>query len=322
MHNNHSNFLITFLGCLLLLCPALLQGCDNSFFSPRAPGEVARVNGRPITIKQLDAMYDSLTYGFGGDQALALEPLRQAYGRILGELIVQELIEQQLAKKKLQVTPEEVQAEEDALRADYTPESFDRFLLEEGPGLENLRELLRRRVAVQKFINLQLRPGIELTAEEAERYYQANEGSFKLQESYKLMKFSGISREDVQAAAKQYLQIFSPQEVMAAYPDVHLRNENLTKDRLPPDFVKALEKMRPGQISPLLESGNESEYVVLLLLQKDPPRQMSRAEVYPTIENMLLEDKVQKAFDAWLEKALAKAKIEVSVHLVPKEMMQ
>ncbi len=301
---------------LLLLSISVFSGCDNSLLAQKTPGEVARVNGSPITLKQLNAMRDSMLTSQGGEQMLALEAVRQSYGRQLANLIVQELVIQQLGKKNMGVTPEELAAEEALVRADYNQEDFERFLLEESIDLETWREMLLRRVSMNKFLATQIRPQVEITPEEAEHYYIIHQSEFELPERYGFMRFSGAGKDGVGGAAKRYQQIFSVTDVRENYPEVQLHTVRMAKERLAPEFISALEKLKVGQISPVFAYGGE--YVVLLLTSREAGTLMNRAEAFPLIENMLLEEKMQGVFSEWLEKTLSKADISVSAHLITK----
>ncbi len=88
----------------LFACLAL-AACDSDVVNP---GEVALVNGTPITLKQLQAAHDSMILA-GDSPNRDREALRQEYSAVLSELIAQELVAQELERRDLSITPEELE---------------------------------------------------------------------------------------------------------------------------------------------------------------------------------------------------------------------
>jgi parvulin-like peptidyl-prolyl isomerase len=92
----------------------------------------------------------------------------------------------------------------------------------------------------------------------------------------------------------------------------------MREDRLPPDVVKALAGLRPMEASTPLEINGE--YVAIVLLAKEKARILSREEIYSRIESLLLEDKMQAAFEDWLEQKINRSTIKVSALLAPQNL--
>lgn len=296
---------------LLLSCLFLLAACNRE---EARPGEVALVNGVPITLRQLQAAHDALVIG-GDGPGRTLEALRAEYGEALSELIVQELVVQELAERKLSVTDEELAQSELEFRQDYPPGGFERMLLEESIDLDLWRNALRKRLSVAKFNSRVLRPQVSINADEVEEYYKEHEDEFKIPERLHFIQFSSLSREQAAAAAALFAKEKNTEAIQARFPNMNIRMVVMREDRLDPQVVKILERLKPDEVAPPVELNGE--YVGLVLLGKEAAHLLAREKIYSRIQAMLLEDKIQEAFRVWLEKKIAKSDIRVSVHLLP-----
>ncbi|MFW5837483.1 MAG: SurA N-terminal domain-containing protein, partial [Desulfovibrionaceae bacterium] len=176
------------LAALFLAAAMALAGCESS---QQAPGVVARVNGRPIMLRQLEFKYDLKHMDSVSDPVPSVEELRQEYGEILGDLIVKELVFQALEERGLSVTAEELEQAEQIVRADYPDGAFEQVLVEEYIDLTAWREQLRYRLALDKLFRQVLRPRIKLDYKMAEDYYRKHIHDFHQPERWTLFVLTG-----------------------------------------------------------------------------------------------------------------------------------
>ncbi|MDR1125413.1 MAG: SurA N-terminal domain-containing protein [Deltaproteobacteria bacterium] len=297
----------------LLLCLPL-QACEQENIHP---GEVALVNGKPITLRQIQAMHDVQVIG-GDSPGRAMEDLRKEYGSVLSEIIAQELVAQELERLNLSVTDGEVRQLEEEYKQDYPPGGFESMLLEESLDVEMWRETLRYRLAVFKFNTRVLRPQVSITAEEVDEYFRTHEDEFKVPERLSFIQFSSLIRDQVAAAAEQFRNTQDAEAIQARFQNMNIRMVVMRQDRLDPRLVAALEKLNPMESIQPVEIN--SEYVSIVLLGKENARLLSREEIYARIESILLEDKLQSAFESWLAGKITSSDIKVSVHLLPPDL--
>jgi hypothetical protein len=111
----------------VLLACFILSGCQNK---NEEPGVVARVNGKPIYLTQLEYKYD-LSHEGNGEFVPSVAQVREEYGQILGDLIVQELVSQELEQRNIPVSAKELKDAENEVRSDYPDDSFEQILIEE-----------------------------------------------------------------------------------------------------------------------------------------------------------------------------------------------
>lgn len=299
---------------VFLLLLLLAAGCSGDADDI---GIVARVNGAPIYLNQLEFQHDQFQEDSVGTYVPSVEKLRNEYGEILSDLIVQELVVQELDHRDLAVTDEELRKAEDTVRADYPEGAFDQVLVEEYIDLKSWRKQLRYYLAQKKFYQLVLRPQIKIDYKEAEKYYRDHISDFYLPESMRILVVRGPSRELVVKAVEKYLKDHDQMALATAFGEVETREVVVREGRLSAPWRTALTGLKAGQASDVLTDrfGFES----LVLLERSEAKVLPPAQAYPLVEEALLEKKLETAFEEWLSGALAKADIQVSEHLLNAE---
>lgn len=276
-------------------------------------GIVARVNGRPITLHQLELKYDFMHISGGGDLNPTVAKLREDYGQLLGDLVVQSLVEQELEHRGMAVTDEEMAAAEAEVRADYPEGTFEQVLVEEYIDINYWREELRARLSMEKFFSDVLRPQIRLDYQEAEAYYREHLSDFYLPARVRFYLVRGPSRELVQSALKLYREEGDIKAVEGKFDRVTVRELKMREDRLTVDWAGALKGLEPGEAGPILS--DDTSYMALVFQEKSSARVLDPSRAYPVVEKVLLEEKLREAFQDWLSREMGQAQIVVSPHL-------
>lgn len=295
--------------CFLLLLPACAPEQEET-------GVVARVNGRPITFRSLESRHDFKHLNQNDDINPSVERLKQSYGVVLTELIIRELVAQSLEEAGSPVSEMELIAAEDEIRADYTDGAFEQVLIEEYIDIESWRRELRADLQLKKFISDVLRPRVNLEYTEVENYYKDNVSDFYITPRVRFVYVQSSSEKKLRAAMQYMQKSGNFTETRRKYPRVEFREMTAVTERLSGEMGAALEKLEPGRLKIL--SAESGSHRGVFLLEKTPARVLTPTEAYPMVEDVLLEDKLKTAFDAWLDEALASAVIEVSPHIDPK----
>jgi hypothetical protein len=299
---------------VLLVSLLLPAGCSSP---AEEIGVVARVNGAPIYLSQLEFQHDQFQVDAVGGYVPGVENLKSEYGEILAELIVQELVVQELVKRDIGVSEHELLKAEETVRADYPEGAFDQMLVEEYIDLKAWRLQLRNHLAMKKFFQQVLRPQIKIDYKEAEQYYRDRISDFYLPESLRVLVVRGPSREIVGKAVEKFLAERDQLDLTTAFGEVETREVVIREERLSATWKNALAGMAPGQASGVLT--DRFGFEALVLLEKSPAKVLEPAQAYPLVEKALLERKLQDAFDAWLDSAVNAARVEVSSHLLPSD---
>lgn len=308
-------YLLAAMNRLSFLFAALLALALASCEAPKVEeGVVARVNGRPIFLHQLEAKHDLGRLGWSGHKLPGIGELKGEYGRILSELIVAELISQSLEGSNLAVAEEETAKAEALVRADYPRGGFEQELVEEYIDLAVWRERLKSQLAQQKFLQELVKPLMKVDAKEAKEYYQAHKADFRRPARVKFMLVAGVNRKTVRQAALAYAEERNATSVLRKHP-VTIQELRVRDDRLAPGWRDALKDLKPLEASQPTSAG-AGEFESLVLLEKIPSSMLDETQAYPQVEKILLERKVRDAFDEWLAQKLHKSTILVSSRLL------
>ncbi len=296
---------------LILLLLFLACGCESA---SEDMGVVARVNGRPIALSQLEFQHDLLHMDGAGTFVPSVEVLRKEYGRILTDLVVLELVEQELERRGLAVTDEEMAAEEQKVRDDFPDGAFEQVLVEEYIDLASWRRQLRYYTSHRKFFQTVLRPQVKIDYLEADAYYKKHLKDFLLPESYRLVVFRGSMKGDVERCVAAYRVSNDAPNVARKEKDVNVNELTVSAAQLSQVWKDALTELPVGEVSAVLES--QFGFEALALLQKLPAKMLDPTQAYPIVEKALLERKIAQAFEKWLSVQLNDADIQISAHLL------
>lgn len=294
-----------------------LSGCAHE---DSEIGVVARVNEKPIMLDTLEYIHDMKSLGSETDTIPSVEALRAEYSEILTDLIVEELIRQELKKLGLEVTQEELTEEEDGVRADYPEGEFEDMLREQYVDIDHWRMQMRQELATRKFMQQVLRPHIKIDYKEAEAYYKAHIADFVMPASLKLLVVRGPNQQVVEGAVSKFQEEGDVEGLTTAFTEITVRELAMNEKRLPSIWSAALRGLEVGQHSGVIKE--KFGYEALVVLERTPEKVLSPTQVYPLVEEVLLERKLDQAFDQWLDRAVSGAKIEISEHLLPSEVAQ
>ena len=301
------------LPCILALCAVLagLAGCTDNIWR----GQVATVNGSPISLDQVAALRNSTHFDWTSSPLAELDVMRKQYGDALTNLVAVELVKQQLAKKKFPVTLEEVLAAENAIRADYPEGAFEEILVGEAIDLETWRFLLHNHLSVQRFVDRIIRPDIVITPEEADTYLKEHPGEFIRPPWAYFFLVSGADKADVITCTSDLDVKGDAVAVQQRHPEVLIRTVRLDINRLDPVLGQIIAGLDPGDLSAVFELGGEFHQI--LMLEARPERRAEPSEAYAQITEVLMGQKVQEAYNTWIRNRMEKASIKVSRQLLP-----
>ncbi|WP_018123564.1 peptidyl-prolyl cis-trans isomerase [Desulfovibrio oxyclinae] len=296
---------------ILTTLAVLLTGCSHD---TTEVGVVARVNGEPIMLDTLEYLHDLQSLGQEGMSIPSVEMLREEYSDILADLIVATLVRQELEKLDLAVTEQEMQDAENDVRSDYPEGEFETLIREQYIDLDHWRDQMLDQLAARKFMQQVLRPRIKIDYKEAEAYYKSHIADFVMPASMRLLVIRGPNRQVVESAVSKFRDERDREALRTAFTELEVRELVMNKKRLPAIWSAALKGLDEGQSSGVIKE--KFGYEALVVLERTPEKVLSPTQVYPLVEEVLLERKVEAAFNEWLEKAVSQAEIKISKHLL------
>ncbi|WP_428558707.1 MAG: peptidylprolyl isomerase [Solidesulfovibrio sp. DCME] len=287
-----------------------LGGCGADV--AEEPGVVAVVGGEPIRLADVQARHDLLRIGQPEADNPGVERLRAEYGAVVADLIVARLAAQELARRKLSVTEAEIDAAVAEARSGYSEEAFARLLQEERIDAARWREVLADRLALEKLSREVLRPGLRVDVTEAAKYYKDHIDAFAQPARIMLARVRGEDLEAVKAAQAAVRK--SGPAALAGLAGVTVAEADLPEANLPMAWREAVKGVNPGGVTAVLPEGKGGAFFVVT--GRRPATVLDPAKAYSRVEATLSAKKLESAFTAWLDTALAEGRIKVSRQLL------
>jgi len=145
------------------------------------PDKVATVNGVDISQKSLDDEINRIKQrampqggeGSGVDQ-------KKLHDQALNAIIDRELLYQESRKKEIAVSPEQVKSRTDEIKKNFpTDGDYQKALERMGLSEADLNSNIERTVAIESYIEKEIRPKVSVTEDEIKAFYTGNPNYFK-----------------------------------------------------------------------------------------------------------------------------------------------
>ena len=292
---------------------------------------VARVNGTVLTDRDLLREmlqifpYASQHNGFPKEQEASI---RQG---ALQMIIFEELVYQEAQRRKLTVSQAQLKQDEKDFKGQFhSAEEYKQYLnTEMGDSEQAVRDKIKRSLLIEQVLKSDVQGKSAVTLAEARAYYDKNPARFQVPELYAFQSISFIpppnaSPEQKKEGLRKANAALTEAKGTKSYQDFGLLAEKVSeddfrvnmgdhkaveKDKLPPQVIKALSTMRPGQVSDLVQI--EQAYTIIRLSTHTPATKRSFEEVKAQLRPQLEKEKYEKlrvALDMYLR---AQAKVEL-----------
>jgi peptidyl-prolyl cis-trans isomerase SurA len=319
----------------LMLALLLVAGCRPGSHD----GVVAVVNGYKITQAELEQYYQSQvdhTQASGSEDEQKMLRLN-----LLREVIDRQIMLQRAEKLGLMAVDSEVEARIKEYRAPFDSDAaFEANLKGRGMTVEDLKTELRRTLTIEKLFNKEITSQITVTDAELKAFYEENKASFNLPEQQvhlaqilvtakpevpvpNLLNDDARDVETAQAKIEMIAQRLQNGDDFAEVaqnlsedsvstpsggdlgfiPQSSLERADLTLRRV-------VASLSPGEISPVIKTGDEFRIIRLISVEPAGQRDFSDPRVQQTLRETLTNRKDQLLKAAYLEVARNQAKVE------------
>ena len=299
--------------------------------TPALDKPAARVNGAVLTQRDvLREMYTIFPYarqhnGFPPE----LEPeIRKG---ALDMIIFEELVYQEAKRRGLTISPARLARAETEFRQQFpSPDVYTQYLQVEAHGSRQVvRERIRRSLLIEALLKTEVESKATVSLAEARAYYQKNPQRFEHGESFSIQTISiippaGASVEIQKEARQRAEEALRQAKATKSYREFGLLAEKISDDdwrvnmgdrkqvdaaQLPPPLVAAARKMKPGEVSDLLQFG--PNFTLFRLNGRSPAGKADFAAVQTQIQSELQKARYN-GLRAELHKRLRRnAKVEV-----------
>lgn len=291
---------------------------------------VARVNGAVLTDRDLlREMYAIFPYarqhnGFPKAQEAAI---RQG---ALEMIIFEELVYQEAVRRKLTVPAEKLNRAEADFRKQFdSPDLYQQYMQAEMQNSEQkLRQQIRRSLLIEQLLKSDVEDKSGVSLAELKAYYDKYPARFEQAESFTFQSISVLpplkpTADQAKEALKKAEDALRQAKATKSYQDFGLLAEKISeddfrvnmgdhkaigRDKLPPQVVKALAAMQPGQVSGLIQI--ESAYTIVRLNAHSPAMKRSLQDVKADLKVELQKSKYEKLRSGLAKQLRAKAKVE------------
>lgn len=302
---------------------------DSTFQVSDKP--VARVNGATLTDRDLlREMLQIFPYAntHGGFPKAEEASIRQG---ALQMIIFEELVYQEALRRKLSVPPQQVrQAQLEFKKQFHSPEEYQKYLKVEMSGSEQkVTDKIKRSLLIEQVLKLEVENKSAVTLAEAKLNYEKNPGKFQVPESFSFQSISVLppqkpTADQKQEAWKRANEDFKLAKATKSFQEFGLLAEQVSeddfrvnmgdhkavdKDKLPPQVVKALQAIRPGQVTDVIQI--EQAYTIIRLNVHTPATKKTFEQVKSGLRTDLQKSKYEQLRVALDKRLRAAAKVEV-----------
>jgi peptidyl-prolyl cis-trans isomerase C len=293
---------------------------------------VAKINGRPISQHQLDRFITAMNQNRQPSPKHKPEVEAEVKKNALRKLIRMELLYQESQAKNIAVSKEEVDKVVNRIKSNFPDEDkFRQALAENSSSEKELREDIRRNLSVNSLIDQEILPGVVVTDEESNTFYQKNKKKFNRPESVRvshiLIKLDKDASPEDEAAAKQKMEEIKNRlsngedfaELARAYSNCPSAGNGgdlgyIVRGQTVPEFEQcAFGLEQPGQISQVIKTS--FGFHILKLGQKRSASTVPYEEAKEAINRYLKNQKLNEKLEEYVRNLYAKAEIESRLDL-------
>lgn len=283
---------------------------------------VAVVNDDLITLSELYSEgalhFDKIRQQVPPEQRA--EALATARKEILSSLIERKLIAQRAAKRDITLSDEEVDMQYFHVleQNNLSEEQFKTELAKAGITPTMYKENLRSQMIRQRLIGVEIRSKVVITNEQIEEYYHSQYGQQSEGDGLHILQIGCLWGPGSKTADKKEARMRAEQlrgmvmagenfkDIAQSYSELPSATDGgdigiFLQDELSTPMQDGLAGLRPGEVSPIIESGESFQFFKLLSAKSgnvitQAPLESVREEIRALLTGQLLKEK----FDRWV----------------------
>lgn len=288
------------LNIALYVC--LFSGCTQQRDTQKIT--VVEVNGHHLTAVDFAQRLAKKLKAFDVLKTKNPQNITRVKNQVIYEFIHEILITQWTQQQGLKVTPYEVQQQIDILRGEYPNDIvFRQSLVESGQTLETLKKELQKRLLEEKFFR-HIREGINPpTTQDMASYYKANQALFRQEARVEVQHILFKSKSEAQGLHKK-LKSLSQKSLNASKPLIH---QKVWIEKGADNVFEKAFSMKKRAWSEVIQSPHG--YHIYRVLRKKPNRQLTFGQAQDKIQRILMAQKEQASYSAWLEQQVGNLQV-------------
>jgi len=301
--------------------------------APQLAGRpVARVNGAVLTDRDLvREEYTIFPYARQHNGGIPKGMEADIRAGAMKMIEFEELAYQEAKRRNLTTTPAQLQRAEAEFRKQFaSPQEYQDLLNTEFKGSKaQLRAKIERSLLIEQILKLEVEDRSYVSVVQAKAFYDQNPNRFKVPESYavqtiSIMPPSTAPAEQLKQARKKAEDALRQAKLTKNYDEFGLLAEKISeddfrvmmgdhkavdRDKLPPQVLQAVQTMQPGEVSALVDIGNNS-FTILRLNAHTPAGKRTFDEVKDSVRAYLKQQKAEELRSSLDKRLRRNAKVE------------
>src|SRR5258708_37076196 len=295
---------------------------------PQIPGGLAGVNGERIERWEFDNAVKRVEARAGGP--VPPDKRDEVLRGVLDQLVAYHLLAQESGGRKLAVADSDVDARLADIRKGFpTEEAFKQGIAAQGLTLEQLKSQAKTSLEVAKVIETEVNAKVAVQDPEVKGFYDQNLEKFKQGDTVHAAHIliglpQGAPPEQKAEAKTKAATVLKTVRSGGDFATLAQANSSDTgsaqnggdlgffpKGQMTPAFEEAAFKLKPGTVSPLVET--PFGFHIIKVIKRRPPRTPPFDEVSTKIKEYLEQGQRGQKLEQFVEQVKAKGKVEILV---------
>jgi peptidyl-prolyl cis-trans isomerase C len=291
------------------------------------PEVLAKIGAESISKTEFETAVKKIEARAG--QPVPVEQRDQIYRRILDQLIDVRLLEAEAKARAITVPDAEVDVRIGQIKQQFkTEEQFTKELAGRKMTIDELKTDLKKEMTVQKTLEAEILPKVNVTQADLEAFYKENPDQFKQQETIRAShilipmdaKATDLQKKEARALADGIQKRAKGGEDFAALAKQYSKDSSAAnggdlnyfpKGQMVPAFEAAAFALQPNQISEVVET--PFGFHIIKLVDHKPESTVPLAEVSDKLSAFLKQRKQQEAASQFVTSLRTKYKVEVLI---------
>ena len=281
---------------------------------------VAVVNDEVITLIELNNTlkpYTEKIRSLGYLPEKEQELLFKVRKDMLDRLINQKIEDQEITRSKVEISEEQIDKTIERIKeTNYlTDEQLRAALAKDGLTMEEYRNKIKDQILRERLVNLKVKSKIVITKEDIKAYYEKHIEEYGGKQKYHLRNiimnvplFSDSEKKlEIKARMDEILEKLKAGESFEALAAKYTESPAASDggdlgefefDSLSPQLQKAIEKIKSGEFTPVLDTDQGYQIFFIEEILNTPGKTLE--EMSPEIERILFNESIDKKYQAWI----------------------